>query len=107
MHCTYLAKAENLVCSARFTVYGTTMNEDCRARTGYQWQGWQLYRTHKTLPICAPNTLWRGQPSYVPLHAGRTWHRGVFTCVARRVTVTCRTTSGHGLYIGFDRWRAW
>ena len=107
MTCTYLPKAENLVCSIQFAVYVTTMNEDCRARTGFQWQGWQLYPHHRTVPICAPNLLWRGQPSYVTLGAGKTWRRGIFTCVTGRLTVRCTTSTGHGVSISFDRWRAW
>jgi hypothetical protein len=106
--CTYLPRAQNLICSIRFATYVTAMNEDCRTRTGYQWQGWQLYRRHRTLPICAPNTLWRGEPSYVTLHVGETWQRGSIACVHRiPTTLTCRTSSGHGLYVDFDSWRAW
>lgn len=107
IHCTYLPKAENLVCSMRVAHYGTTMNEDCRSRTGFQWQGWQLYRHHRTVPICAPNTLWRGRPRYVNLAAGHTWQRGIFTCAWQRKALTCRTSTGHGLYVAFDSWRAW
>jgi hypothetical protein len=107
IHCTYLPKAENLVCSMRSAHYGTTMNEDCRSRTAYQWQGWQLYRHRKTVPICAPNTLWRGQPAYTTLDYGRAWKRGIFACVSQRRSLTCRTSTGHGLYVAFDSWRAW
>jgi hypothetical protein len=106
--CTYLPKAQNLVCSIRFATYVTSMNEDCVVRTGYEWQGWQLYYRHRTVPICAPNTLWRGEPSYVPLTVGETWRRGIFTCVrTNRAAVTCRTSTGHGLYAAYGAWRAW
>lgn len=91
----------------RVAHYGTTMNEDCRSRTGFQWQGWQLYRHYRTVPICAPNTLWRGRPRYVNLAAGHTWQRGIFTCAWQRKALTCRTSTGHGLYVAFDSWRAW
>jgi hypothetical protein len=106
--CTFLPRAQNLVCSIRVAPYITTMNEDCLARTGYEWQGWQLYRRRRTLPICAPNALWRGQPSYVPLKVGKTWRRGIFTCVRSSwIALTCRTSTGHGLYVAYDSWRAW
>jgi hypothetical protein len=91
----------------RVAHYGTTMNEDCRSRTGFQWQGWQLYRRHRTVPICAPNTLWRGRAAYVTLAYGHTWTRGIFMCVSQRKALTCRTSTGHGLYVAFDSWRAW
>ena len=107
VHCTYLPKAENLICSMRVAHYGTTMNEDCRSRTGFQWQGWQLYRRRRTVPICAPNTLWRGQPTYSTLDVGKTWRRGIFTCVEAKKALTCRTATGHGLTVAFDSWRAW
>jgi hypothetical protein len=107
IHCTYLPKAENLVCSMGAAHYGTTMNEDCRARTGFQWQGWQLYRDRRTLAICGPNFLWRGQPTYTTLGFGHRWRRGIFTCVSQRKALTCRTSTGHGLYVAFDSWRAW
>jgi hypothetical protein len=107
VHCVYLHKAENLVCLMRIAHYGTTMNEDCHARTGFEWQGWQVYRARKPLPLCGPDVLWRGRPRYVNLAAGATWRRGIFTCSMAAKALTCRTSTGHGLYVAFDSWRAW
>jgi hypothetical protein len=106
--CTYLQKAQNLVCSIRFAIYVAAMNDDCRARTRYQWMGWQLYRHHRTMPICGPHTLWRGQPPGVTLDVGKTWQHGIFRCVhPSPIALTCRTSTGHGLYVAYGSWRAW
>jgi hypothetical protein len=106
--CTYLQKAQNLVCSIRFAIYVAAMNDDCRARTRYQWMGWQLYRHHRTVPICGPHTLWQGQPPGVTLDVGKTWRHGIFRCVhPKPIALTCRTSAGHGLYVSYGSWRAW
>ena len=77
---------------------------------GVDWGGFELTATRKGAVTCTGGVLYEPEterPVFVNLPYGASFRRGVFTCVSRRTGVTCRSRSGHGLFVSRERWRAW
>jgi hypothetical protein len=77
---------------------------------GVDWAGFELTATRKGAVTCSGGVLYSPEtqvPVYVGQPYGTTWRRGVFSCDSRRTGVTCRSRTGHGLFISRASWRAW
>jgi hypothetical protein len=100
-----------LRCSLKRTDYGATLQAKCIAPpTQLDWHGWELGTRTKGTVTCTAGILYdpeTEQPAFAALPYGGRWHRGAFTCLSRTTGVTCRNTSGHGLFLSREAWRAW
>lgn len=77
---------------------------------GVDWHGFELGAARTGAVTCSGGILYNPgtqRPVYANLPYGRSWRRGVFTCVSRVTGVTCRNTRGHGLFVSRQSWRAW
>lgn len=53
--------------------------------------------------LCISDTI-RDRRKYV-LPYNRRWSNGGFTCVSRRIGLTCTNTSGNGFFLSREKWR--
>lgn len=77
---------------------------------GVDWHGWSLSPTGRGRVRCSGGILYNPDtqtPTYVTLPYGDSWRQGLYTCTSRISSVTCRSRSGHGLFISRAAWRAW
>jgi hypothetical protein len=100
-----------LRCSIAHADYAAALQARCIAPpTGLDWHGFELGARTKATVTCSGGILYSPdteRPAYKTLAYGRTWHHGAFTCRSRTTGVTCRTASGHGLFLSRQAWRAW
>jgi len=104
-----------LLCSIRSAAYAAALQERCLnppgtpSHSGVDWHGWRLATTGRGSVVCSGGILYRGSdhPGYATLAYGRSWRRGVFACASRVSGVTCRSRSGHGVFVSREAWRAW
>jgi hypothetical protein len=92
------------------TLQDRCLNPDGEVGAGVDWHGWELGATTSGRVTCSGGILYDSgtrRPVYADLPYGKSWTRGVFTCVSRRTGITCRTPSGHGLFVARQSWRAW
>lgn len=111
IHCFYVpGKPAHLLCEIRRSDYTAREQAGCHARSGLDWNGWEVYATRRALPVCSGGILYnsnKDKPVFTTLAYGRTWHFAAFTCTSRRSGLTCTTGKGHGLFISRQSWRAW
>jgi len=111
IHCFYVpAKPAHLLCDIHRAAYASREQARCGARAGLDWHGWEVDARRPAATVCSGGILYNSnadQPVYRRLAYGRVWRFAAFTCVSRRSGLTCRTSSGHGLFVSFDSWRAW
>ena len=77
---------------------------------GVDWAGFTLGATRKATVACSGGVLYNPdtqKPVYVNLPYGRTWRHGVFTCSSRVTGITCRSRTGHGLFVSREAYRLW
>ena len=101
LHCT-LGKAS----------YATRLESRCMTPggAGVDWHGFELAATGKGGVSCSGGILYspeRSQPSYSTLSYGHSWRHGGFSCLSQRSGLTCRSTSGHGLFLSRTSFRVW
>jgi hypothetical protein len=91
--------------------YAKTLTAHCAAPPiGVDWGGFELSATRKAAVTCTGGVLYSPetqQPMFVDLPYGKTWRHGVFACDSRTTGVTCRSRTGHGLFLSRESWRAW
>lgn len=68
------------------------------------WHGWELTARGRVEITCSGGVLYDTPPRFVTLAYGRTWRSGPFTCVSRRVGLSCRNLAGHSLFVSRDSW---
>src|SRR5262249_54520123 len=68
----------------------------------FDWSAMYLEKNGSGRPGCISDTV--ADPSQPVLAYGNTWHRGAFTCVSRRVGLSCRNGSGGGFFLSRERW---
>jgi len=108
--CFYVPRPAHLLCGIRSAAYITKLQDGCIARDGLDWHGWEVYARRAAQVVCAGGILWDSNhnvPAPKLLPYGRTWKFAAFTCTSRVTGLTCRTSSGHGLFLSRDSWRAW
>lgn len=77
---------------------------------GVDWGGFELGATRKGTISCTGGVLYNPATQLLPtrvLAYGTTWRSGAFSCDSRVTGITCRSRSGHGLFISRASWRAW
>jgi hypothetical protein len=73
----------------------------CDVDWGY---GMSMASTGPASVLCAGDTVRRTGNRSV-LAYGSTWRKRGFTCASAAIGLTCRNTSGHGLFLSRERWR--
>jgi hypothetical protein len=113
IRCYYQAAAGAAIlrCQIGRADYAKRLTDYCGSTPiGVDWGGFELTATHKGSVTCTGGVLYepdRERPVYVDLPYGKTFQRGVFTCVSRTRGVTCRSRSGHGLFVARERFSVW
>jgi hypothetical protein len=107
--CLYVTPPGMMLCTVDRAAYAKTLQDRCMAPggAGLDWHGFTLTATRKATISCSGGILYNGRPSYVTLRYGNTFRRGAFACTSRASGVTCRSRSGHGLFLSRQSWRAW
>jgi Family of unknown function (DUF6636) len=68
--------------------------KSCDLDWGY---GYSMRATGKAAPFCAGDTA--RNPGAPVVAYGRTWRKGPFTCVSRRIGLRCTNRSKHGFFL--------
>jgi hypothetical protein len=108
--CYYNAKAltprgftRAVTCSIVHADYAMKLQRRCEAG---DWHGFTLTPRGKPMLFC-PAGAGGDRPVYTKLAYGKSWQRGPFTCTSRVTGVTCRSRTGHGLFISRHTYRTW
>jgi uncharacterized protein DUF6636 len=100
-----------LFCRIRQAAYATKLEAHCAAPPiEVDWAGFELGARRKGSISCSGGVLYdpgTQRPTYVTLAYGRTWRSGPFSCRSAVTGLTCRSRTGHGLFISRQSWRAW
>ena len=99
-----------LLCSIGRADYAASAQARCMSRAGLDWHGFSLDPARRGSLVCTGGILYNPdtqRPSYVTLPYGKTWSHGAFTCRSRITGVTCRSRSGHGLFVSRQAYRLW
>jgi hypothetical protein len=110
INCFYVPRPAHLLCGIRSAAYISRLQDACIARDGLDWHGWEVFPRRVAQVVCAGGILWDSNhdvPAPQLLPYGKTWTFGAFTCTSRRTGLTCRTSSGHGLFLSRASWRGW
>lgn len=97
----------HLLCTIAEASYTNALQARCAAAASLDWHGFMLMDARKATPNCSGGILYTRRPRWVNLPYGTSWHRAPFTCDSQVTGVTCRSTSGHGLFLSRASWRAW
>jgi hypothetical protein len=106
------SSGSRLLCSIARSSYAAKLQERCLGPSGQgvDWHGFDLTPRGTGNITCTGGILYSPStqhPSYVTLPYGKTWSQGVFTCWSRISGVTCRSRTGHGVFISRAAWRLW
>jgi hypothetical protein len=71
------------------------------------WHGFELRARGRAQVTCAGGILYDEKPVYRTLAYGRAWRVDTFTCISRRIGLTCRSRTGHGLFVSRQSYRLW
>jgi hypothetical protein len=99
-----------LLCSIGRADYAVRAQAQCMRNVSLDWHGFSLDTARKGSLVCSGGVLYdvdRERPSYVTLPYGKSWSYGAFTCRSRVSGVTCRSRSGHGLFVSRQAYRTW
>jgi hypothetical protein len=101
LHCT-LGKAS----------YASRLQSQCMtpSGSGVDWHGFELTATGKGVISCSGGILYSPEtyePSYSALVYGHSWRHGGFSCLSLRTGLSCRNSSGHGLFLSRASFHAW
>lgn len=75
-----------------------------RCREG-DWASVLLKPSAKARPSCVSDTVYDNRAPF--LAYGRSWVRGPFRCQSAQRGLTCRSNTGHGLFLSRLSWRVW
>ena len=110
IRCLYVAgPPAMMLCTIDRSAYAKRLQARCMAPggAGLDWHGFTLSGTKKGTIVCSGGILYNGTPSYVTLRYGKSFRRGAFTCTSRLAGVTCRSRSGHGIFVSRQAYRTW
>ena len=99
-----------LRCEIAHADYAGSLQNRCMSGPSVDWHGFELGATRAGSITCAGGILYdpdTEHPRYVTLPYGRSWRQGAVTCSSRITGVTCRSRTGHGLFISRQSWQAW
>jgi hypothetical protein len=109
--CLLLPRRPQLLCRIGRASYAAALQRSCSSPpTGLDWHGFELDSAGKARAVCSGGILYdpaTERPAYVTLPYGHSWRRSIFTCLSRLTGITCRSDSGHGLFVSRASWRAW
>jgi hypothetical protein len=106
----YLGPPGILRCEIGSAAYAAALQQRCMNGPSVDWHGWELTARAGAAITCSGGVLYSPdteRPTFPVLPYGRTWARGAFACASARTGVTCRSRSGHGLFVSRERWRGW
>jgi hypothetical protein len=108
--CLYVSRSPQfLLCQIAKADYEPSLRKRCGSAPYYvDWAGFSLSATRKGVVACAGGPAYDPQtehPRYVTLAYGKTWHQGPFTCTSATTGVTCRSRTGHGLFVSRGSWQ--
>ncbi len=112
IRCFYVpGRTSVLRCLTRRAAYTKRLTTYCNSPPiGVDWAGFELTPTRKGAVTCSGGALYspeRQVPVFLNQPYGTTWRHGTYSCASERTGVTCRTRSGHGLFISHASWRVW
>jgi len=104
-----LVQPKALVCSIASSSYAKTLQATCMSPSGagVDWHGFFLSGGKAATLNCSGGILYTQTPRYVKLAYGKTWTRGPFTCSSALTGVTCRSRTGHGVFVSRQAYRLW
>jgi len=111
MSCVYAAKTDArnngaLFCTIAGATYGPKLERGCLA-SRRDWEGFELPANAKGLLLCAAGAVWHGSLRTRTVKTGATWKAGPYTCKVAAASLTCRSQTGHGLFLSSSSWRVW
>jgi hypothetical protein len=83
--------------------YSLRLQHRCEAG---DWHGFELMPKGKPVLYC-PGGASGDRVKYTRLAYGTSWERGPFSCASRITGVTCRSRTGHGLFVSRQTYRIW
>ena len=92
-----------LKCSLDHADYAAKLQRRCESG---DWHGFTITPKRKPTIFC-PSGASGDKPAYRTLAYGRSRQLGPFTCTSRVTGVTCRSRTGHGLFVSRQAYRAW
>ena len=110
IRCLYVTGSSNtILCSISRASYAQQLQGRCMGPigAGVDWHGFSLGASKKGAILCTGGILYAGRPSYATLPYGKSFRRGAFTCTSRLAGVTCRSRSGHGIFVSRQAYRTW
>ncbi len=111
--CLVIPGKPNLLhCTLGRASYASRLQSQCMTPGGggVDWHGFELTATGKGGISCSGGILYspeRYRPSYSTLIYGHSWRHGGFSCLSQRSGLTCRSGSGHGLFLSRASFRVW
>ena len=113
--CLYLPGAgspSRLLCTIAHASFAAKLQSRCMGATGagVDWHGFELTSARRGNISCSGGILYNPttqHPSYTLLAYGKNWRHNAFTCQSRRTGLTCRSRTGHGLFLSLSSWRVW
>ena len=112
IRCFRNAEAPRVIhCSIAQAAYAKRLTAYCASPPiGVDWGGFELGATRKGAITCTGGVLYSPDTQRLNdtvLRYGKVWHSGPFTCWSRVAGVTCKSRSGHGLFVSRQSWRVW
>ena len=104
IRCFVVNKA--LICEIDKANYRQRLQASC----DLDWHGFTLNVANRARSYCTSNSAYNmgtERPNNAKLAYGKSFRHGVFTCLSRVTGVTCRSRTGHGLFISRQAWRTW
>ena len=101
-----------LLCDLAHADYAARLQTRCLGPSGggVDWHGFTLTANRQGSINCTGGVLYNPttqKPSYVTLPYVKSWRRGAFICTSRVTGVTCRSRTGHGVFVSRQSWRVW
>jgi len=90
-------------CGLDHADYSMQLQRRCNAG---DWHGFTLTPNGRPLLYC-PGGASGDRIASRTLAYGESWQRGPFTCTSRITGVTCRSRTGHGLFVSRQSYRLW
>lgn len=98
-----------LWCSIAKADYAKKLAAYCaQPRIGVDWAGFTLGTKGKGSVACSGGVMYdpsTQHPRYVTLPYGNVWKHGAFTCSSAVTGITCKSRTGHGLFVSRQSWR--
>jgi hypothetical protein len=101
----------DLLCTIAASDYAKALQTRCiNGGVGVDWHGFTLRATGKAALNCSGGIQYDPATDRLPtarLAYGAKWRSGEFNCTSALTGVTCRSHTGHGLFVSRASWRTW